>query len=229
MSLHTNLQGRLRNTHLNKSHGLQPVFETVVNSIHSLEESGNLTTAGEIILKIQRQSQSPLDLNTGFYNKDIEGFIVEDNGIGFNDVNMESFETLDSDHKIDKGCRGVGRLLWLKAFSCIEVNSIFLDSKNNLKKRTISFDAQNGIRLLRETDHLEGNRKTCVHLQGFDKKYREYTPKTIDAIANALLEHCLWYFVRSEGVPTIKIQDTDSNISINLNDLYETISVRQFS
>jgi hypothetical protein len=29
---------------------------------------------------------------------------------------MLSFETLDSDHKARLGCRGVGRLLWLKAF-----------------------------------------------------------------------------------------------------------------
>ena len=44
MSLHTNLQGRLRNTSLPKNHGLLPVFEAVVNSIHSLEEKGNLTS-----------------------------------------------------------------------------------------------------------------------------------------------------------------------------------------
>ncbi len=36
MSLHTNLLGRLRNTSLPKSHGLQPIFETIVNSIHAL-------------------------------------------------------------------------------------------------------------------------------------------------------------------------------------------------
>ena len=35
MSLQTNLKGRLRNTSLPKSHGLMPVFEAVVNSIHS--------------------------------------------------------------------------------------------------------------------------------------------------------------------------------------------------
>jgi len=35
-----------------------------------------------------------------------------------------------------------------------------------------------------------------------------------------LLEHCLWYFVRSEGVPKIIVEDTDK--SINLNDLYDS-------
>lgn len=41
MSLHTNLKGRLLNTLLPKSHGLMPVFEAVVNSIHSIEEKDN--------------------------------------------------------------------------------------------------------------------------------------------------------------------------------------------
>lgn len=38
MSLQANLKGRLRITSLLKSHGLIPVFEVVVNSIHSIEK-----------------------------------------------------------------------------------------------------------------------------------------------------------------------------------------------
>jgi len=38
MSMKTNLSGRLRNTSLPASHGLMPLFEAVVNSIHSIEE-----------------------------------------------------------------------------------------------------------------------------------------------------------------------------------------------
>ncbi|MDD5125113.1 ATP-binding protein, partial [Methylovulum sp.] len=51
-------------------------------------------------------------------------------------------------------------------------------------------------------------------------KYRDVAPKTIDSIARALLEHCLWYFVRPEGVPNIKVKDV--NEVIYLNDLYDT-------
>ncbi len=218
MNLHTNLQGRLRNTYLPKSHGLLPVFETVVNSIHALEERRNLST-GQIILKVQRDSQvSPLDEDT--HPKDIVGFIVEDNGIGFNDANMQSFETLDSDHKISKGCRGVGRLLWLKAFDHIEIDSYFHDSENNVKNRSITFDAKNGISPPQVTDCPNNDIKTFVKLLGFDKKYSAATHKTIDCIARALLEHCLWYFVRPEGVPEIKIKDFSE--VIDLNDLYDS-------
>lgn len=219
MSLHTNLQGRLRNTSLPKKHGLQPVFETIVNSIHSLEERGNLTTTGQITLRIQRDSQSSLELDGDSPPKYIKGFIVEDNGIGFNDDNMRSFETLDSDHKIDKGCRGVGRLLWLKAFKQIAIKSQFQDTQNNFKARNIAFDAKDGVRLLEEKDSNTNDIKTYVELLEFDEKYSESTPKSINSIADALLEHCLWYFVRSEGVPVIKIEDAGEGI--NLNDLYD--------
>lgn len=63
MSLQTNLKGRLRNTSLPKSHGLMPVFEAVVNSIHSIEEKGN-NESGKIVLRINRDTQSSLDLDT---------------------------------------------------------------------------------------------------------------------------------------------------------------------
>ena len=49
--------------------------------------------------------------------RDVEGiveFLIVDNGVGFDDANMASFETLDGDCKADQGCRGVGRLLWSK-------------------------------------------------------------------------------------------------------------------
>lgn len=82
-----------------------------MNSIHSLEEQGNIKTEGKITLRISGVSQASLELDGESHVNDIGGFVVEDNGIGFNDTNMKSFETLDSDHKIDKGGRGVGRLL----------------------------------------------------------------------------------------------------------------------
>src|SRR5512146_3192459 len=36
---------------------------------------------------------------------------------------MKSFETLNTDYQANLGCRGVGRLLWLKAFDKVSVGS----------------------------------------------------------------------------------------------------------
>ncbi len=109
MSLQTNLKGRLRNTFLPKNHGLMPVFEAVVNSIQSIEEKGDIDS-GKIVLSIDRATQGGLDLESRSIPP-IIGFSISDNGCGFDNNNFKSFETLDSDHKIQKGCRGVGRCL----------------------------------------------------------------------------------------------------------------------
>lgn len=220
MSLHTNLHGRLRNTSLPKSHGLQPVFETVVNSIHALEEKGNLKTTGKITLRIQRTKQLSIATTDDTSFPDIEGFIVEDNGVGFNDENLESFETLDSDHKIDKGCRGVGRLLWLKAFEEVKIDSTFKADGNRYMTRSLQFNATIGVRKLAEDNSEQRETKTEVHLHQFDAKYRDATPKSIESISKSLLEHCLWYFVRPEGAPNIVV--TDESDTLNLKALYES-------
>lgn len=217
MSLHTNLTGRLRNTSLPKSHGLMPVFEAVVNSIHSIEEKGNLGTDGKIILKINRSTQGALDFEKKT-DQSIIGFTIIDNGCGFNDINFNSFETLDSDHKIDKGCRGVGRLMWLKAFSQVVVTSTFVSQTNDYKKRSFCFDVKNGVHNNQLKSIEDKTTKTNVELQGFDEPYRKIAPKSIKVIANQLLEHCLWYFVRSEQTPKIIVQDEAD--SLDLDELF---------
>jgi hypothetical protein len=137
MSLQTNLKGRLRNTPLPRSHGLMPVFEAVVNSIHSIEEKGNIEN-GKIVLELNRSTQSNLDVESNI-PKPIVGFTIKDNGCGFDEANFKSFKTLDSEHKISKGCRGVGRLMWLKVFMVVEIESHFLTEEKLLKKRCFRF------------------------------------------------------------------------------------------
>jgi hypothetical protein len=62
MNIATNLNGRLRNTSLPLSHGLLPLFEAVINSIHGLEEAAIPAESGWIRVSIQReQARNPLD------------------------------------------------------------------------------------------------------------------------------------------------------------------------
>lgn len=225
MSLQTNLHGRLRNTNLPKSKGLLPLFEAVVNSIHSIEESGITTDNGSILVDILRSDKRALETNTGkkMLEDDaghIVGFKIRDNGIGFTDENMQSFETLDSEHKIEKGCRGIGRLLWLKAFQRVNVESIYLNKNHELSKRTFVFNPDNGvsdITIEAATNALGSS--TIIHLEKFSKSYRESSVKTLSTIAGSLFEHCLWYFVRESGAPKIIVNDKGE--SIDLDNIYE--------
>ena len=54
MNITTNLPGRLRNTSLPRSHGLLPVFEAVVNSVHAIEEAQVSSEDGRIRVMIER-------------------------------------------------------------------------------------------------------------------------------------------------------------------------------
>lgn len=228
MSVKTNLHGRLRNTPLPASQGLMPLFEAVVNSIHSIEESGKNARDGNITIEILRDPQARMELDDETSKRgpvaqnEIIGFKITDNGVGFNKINFQSFETLDSDHKIDKGCRGVGRLLWLKAFKRVGIISIFKQN-DGLVKRIFSFDAQDGVSEPMDQNLMNGEISTTIHLDSFNEEYRKAAPKTTYKIAESLLEHCLWYFVREDGVPVITLKDDEE--SLTLDDLYDEYMV----
>ena len=228
MSLQTNFQGRLRNTHLPVKHGLMPLFEAVVNSIHSIEDRGQNGVRGQITVQIERSSQKSLDFDDADSERDREAIVafkIVDDGIGFTDANMNSFRTLDSDHKAAKGGRGVGRLLWLKAFHRVAVTSVFCDSEGQMKERRFTFDAKNGISVesLRDVND-EKQQGTTVSLEGFVERFREPAYKTLTAISNSLLEHCLWYFVRPGGLPEIVVIDNNGQ-AVSLDILFQDYMV----
>jgi hypothetical protein len=224
MAIEASLSGRLRNTSLPKSRALLPLFEAVVNSIQAVDdltehdaEIGMGMTC--INIQIIRGPQASLPLGLDSHVEPITGFIVTDNGVGFDDKNMKSFETLDSEYQSDKGCRGVGRLLWLKAFEKVEVRSRYLDSESVLKGREFTFTAAHGVEHGEVVDPRGIETGTEVRLVGFRETYQRAAPKGTPPIARAILEHCLWYFVRPGGAPDIVV--TDGTDSVYLQDLYD--------
>ena len=225
MPMITNLKGRLRNTKLAKTHGLFPLFEAVVNSIHSIEERTDDMTEGEISVEIMRDPQEALQLEDHENRRgpeavaDVIGFKIQDNGVGFTDSNMESFQTLDSDYKMDKGCRGVGRLLWLKAFDSIRIQSTYVEDGKRFTREFV-FNSTDGVTAIEvEELHSTPPNSTTVFLKDFKDGYRTYSRKTTEAIAKALFEHCLWYFIREGGAPSIRVTDHDE--AIDLHDIYD--------
>ncbi len=223
MAMVTNLKGRLRNTSLPKTHGLSPLFEAVVNSIHSIEDQNGGIDDGTIAVEILRDPQETLKLESEDKKKGpdavakIAGFRIVDNGDGFTDANMTSFETLDSDLKIDKGCRGIGRLLWLKAFDRVDVLSRFKDSSGELWARSFVFNSSEGVSNQKTyRPEVSTDVETTVSLMGFKPDYRDSSIKTTSAIATSLFEHCLWYFIRDGGAPKITVSDSDETVDLDV-------------
>lgn len=142
------------------------------------------------------------------------GFTVEDNGVGFTPENTTSFETLDSDHKADMGCRGVGRLLWLKAFDRVTIRSAYEDEAGRLDGRQFHFSVQGEVELDPEAE-LPTEVGAAVSLDGFKKPYQQSALKSVEAIAREVFEHCIWYFLRPGGAPHIMVADDDGAVSLN--------------
>lgn len=88
----------------------QIVFEAVTNSLQA-----NATN-----INIEFFSSS-LEITK---NKYIDKIIIEDNGEGFIEKNIESFNNYRSSLKRDLGCKGIGRFLYLKIFEKIQIKSL---------------------------------------------------------------------------------------------------------
>ena len=68
----------------------------------------------------------------------VTSFTVVDNGVGFTDPNLKSFETADSTAKIERGGKGIGRLTWLVVFEKAEIESRFRGYEDRLRRRSFS-------------------------------------------------------------------------------------------
>lgn len=218
MALTTSLAGRIRNTSLPKSHALLPLLEAIVNGIQAIDaRPGSSDDPGRIEVRVSRDAQADLDFGPSGPGrvplKSIVGFTITDDGVGFTPQNMTSFETLDSSFKTDLGCRGVGRLLWLKAFDKVSVCSSYLDKDGQLQHRKFKFSVEHEVQHVDSIDSSEWP-GSVVHLEGFKKSYQQSAPKSVTAIAREIFEHCIWYFLRPGGAPIVTVFDDDESVSL---------------
>ena len=144
------LIGRLNKIKLPVTNAMNPLFEAIINSIHAIEETDG---KGQIDVYIERENTQTTikDDHSSVASNPISGFRVQDTGIGFTKKNFDAFQTSDTTLKVAKGGKGVGRFLWLKAFDCVHIESVFKDS-DKWQRRSFDFRAtKRGI----EKVHLE--------------------------------------------------------------------------
>lgn len=107
--LGASLQGRLRNTDLPVSRCLYPLFETVVNAIYAIDDrvnSDNAFVLSEGMIRISLSRAADSDLFGG--KAENLAITIEDNGIGFNDEDYDSFFELGTMCRALKCCKGIG-------------------------------------------------------------------------------------------------------------------------
>lgn len=113
-----------RSTKLNHSY-----IEAISNSIDSIKERG-----------LHETFTPQIDIILNKDNDIIKSIKIIDNGIGFNDKNMDSFNTIFSDNKSVYGGKGCGHLSWIVEAERAEISSIYKDEMNHFFKRVFKFD-----------------------------------------------------------------------------------------
>ncbi|SRR5712692_11673462 len=128
------LAGKIKNTQLPRYKALLPMFEAVVNSFQAIEDAGAEVSSPRIEIAVERDSVlSGLDVQGR-----VDGFVITDNGIGFDEANLDAFFTSDTQYKVGRGGKGIGRFIWLKAFDRAEIESHYRQN-GGLVERTFTF------------------------------------------------------------------------------------------
>lgn len=189
-----------------------PVVEVIVNALQAIDDSGRQD--GKVLVRALRSSQARLDDGL----RDITGFEIVDNGIGFTDEHLDAFDTLYTDHRIEKGGKGFGRFTCLKYFDDLRVRSVYRDGAK-LRFRSFTMGRDTDIVVNKRTkDSDDIDTRTTIVLRGL--RPRHQLDKKLSTVARNLVERLLPYFIVQGYVcPSIVLSEQDDTAPIVLNDL----------
>ncbi|MCY4172089.1 MAG: ATP-binding protein [Bacteroidetes bacterium] len=211
--------GRAVQNIVGKTEPYSALVELAVNAVESIEEAGHRD--GCVTIRVLRSDQISIDQAL----PDVVGFEVEDNGIGFNREHLQSFDTLYTDLKIQRGGKGFGRFVCLKHFKKFSVHSVY-ESEHQFffqkfhmgEDHDIIHNPEHGPSEIKKT----GTTVTIRHLRS-----GSFPDKKLDTIAKVLLQRILPFFLsHQERFPKIILCE-DSSVtqghhqSICLNDFLD--------
>lgn len=189
-----------------------PVVELIVNAIQAIDHTKR--DKGLIDIQIKRHGQEDLIEGLG----SVDGFIVSDNGVGFNQRNRDAFDELYTEEKKADGGKGFGRFTCLKYFNRMSVRSFFLEGGMR-QERTFRMGLGKDIIVDEEVRAAsEGETGSIVEIAGI--RSVKFPDKGIDTISRVIVERLLPYFVDGERpCPLVVIRDEGSSAPpILLND-----------
>jgi hypothetical protein len=194
---------------------LVPLYEAISNAIHSIEASRR---AGSIEVQLLREPrQFEIAATTRDSEIPVTGFVITDDGVGFDEANMESFCEADSTFKAKIGGKGVGRFSWLKFFERAVVESVFAADDGTTHRRRFTFSTA-GIDD-EKTVQVKAPFRTTVTLSPLHVSYEPKTRRALEDVSIAVIEHFIAYFV-TDAMPALRIRDGAA--SQDLKELYQS-------
>lgn len=189
-----------------------PLVELVVNAIQAIEQTS--ASPGFVQIEVLRDGQEDILDQL----EEVDGFIVKDNGIGFTQVNRDSFDELYTEQKIADGGKGFGRFTCLKYFDRVKVFSTF-ETEGRFQDRSFNMGLGKDI-IVDEIIADSGVTKsgTAIEISGI--KAVKFPDKRLEIISRVVVERLLPYFVETDRpCPSITIRDAkDGSVPLSLND-----------
>ncbi len=200
------------------------IYEAITNSIQA--------NATHIICKFHA-SDNLLQSESGeeIANNKIDKISVWDNGDGFNEENYESFCKYRSEYKIKLGCKGVGRLSFLKIYNNAVYKSSLLDKQivksfnfsNEFDTKNITIEPQ---KVKTQETELTLNSITPQYLNS-KKKIDRRIELNVELIRAKVLLHLIptLFFYKKDKTRSIVIDfidvKSDQQVSITNEDIPE--------
>ena len=188
-----------------------PIIEIIVNAIQAIRVIKPI--GGRITVTILRDGQEDILDRIA----PVDGFVVQDDGIGFDQQHRDSFDELYTALKAEEGGKGFGRFTCLKYFDNFTVDSIFQDD-SGFHSRSFKMGLGSDI-IINEAVGKTDKEDTGSIVTISEIKAIKFPDKGIDVIARVLVERLLPYFIDSRSeCPLIKMVDGGNGATIVLNE-----------
>jgi hypothetical protein len=128
-----NIKGLVDRLELSQAKAMMPLFEAISNSIDAIEEHGD--GFRHHLVRIRLVSTHDLAHQSGDEELVLDGFDISDDGVGFDDGNLASFQEAHTLSKVKVGGKGVGRFTFLKVFSSVPHPQCFSAQRRNFIAR----------------------------------------------------------------------------------------------
>jgi len=149
----------------------------------------------------------------------LDGFDISDDGVGFDDGNLASFQEAHTLSKVKVGSKGVGRFTFLKVFSNVHIRSVFQRQDETLL-REFDFSIADELKGADKVTPVEETRGTALSMRGMENKFKGGWPHDPAIIAERILAHFLIRFA-ARSCPPMTLE-SPGHAPIDLHKLFET-------
>lgn len=215
--MQANIKGLVDRLELSQAKAMMPLYEAISNAVDAIEEHQDGFSNHSI--RIRLVASNDLAHQAGDGTLVVDGFDVIDDGVGFNDKNLASFQEAHTLSKVKVGGRGVGRFTFLKVFSSVHIRSVFTrDGKALL--REFDFSIQDELKGADTTSEVKEGCGTHTSLRGMDDKFRAGWPTQPETIAERIIAHFLIRFAARSCPPMIL--ESPRHAPIDLHALFQS-------